>query len=385
MIGLGEVEADQWLNRVFAVSWDVDMVSLIDGNFLSTLYIPVGYEPHNSGYDPVLEKLYVTNHAGNSVEIFQLREKISPRVEVVIDTLTGDVAYTSTPTISGSATSLRTPRNYGIMKVLYKVDNLRGPWHEAAIVGQGADVTWEFTARPLLLGAHLVFVTAIDSTACSISSSSASSLLRVSDIACYEFTCLSPPPEPPEMVEQTETFGGYLLSWTGTGGEHGRYCLEISGDPDFRTPVTITDLTNPQYAISAERLLQGPCYWRVAAIDYPHGKRSSLSSVYEVGESPHDSGGENGFVPARLAAYPNPSPGSVVISLFGSQAPNARCSVFDVSGRLVQNLELMPGAGCLSGEWQGTGLQGEVLPPGVYYARIRAIGMDLRHKIILVR
>ncbi len=383
--GLGEAQPDEWLDRVFAVSWDEDVVSLIDGNFLSTHYIPVGYEPHNSGYDPVLEKLYVTNHAGNSVEILQLREKITPRVEVDIDSLVGDVVYSRTPTLSGTAVSLRTPRNYGIMKVLYKIDNLRGPWQEATIIGQGADVTWEFTASSLLLGSHLVFVTAIDSTACSLSSSSTSSLLRVSDIACYEFTCLSAPPEPPEMTAQTESFGGYVLSWAETCGEGGRYELEISSDPDFRAPVTISGLRSPKYAVSSQRLFESPCYWRVAAIDYPHGKRSSFSPVYRVGENPPEGGEDTGISSVHLAAYPNPSPGSVVISLFGSRSPRAACSVFDVSGRLVEILDLEPGTGCLSGEWGGTGPRGEALPSGVYYARIHAAGKDLRRKIILVR
>ncbi len=383
--GLGEVEADEWLDRAFAASWDDNVISLIDGNFLSTLRIPVGYEPHNSGYDPVLEKLYVTNHAGNSVEIFQLREKIAPSLDVDIDSLAGDVAYSRTPTLSGTAASLGTPRNYGIMKVLYKIDNLRGGWREATVIGQGSDVAWEFTASPLLLGSHLVFVTAIDSTACSLSSSSTSSLLRVSDIACYEFTCLSAPPEPPEMIAQTEGFGGYLLSWTETSGEGGRYELEISSDKDFRTPVTISGLKSAKYAVSSQRLFLGPCYWRVAAIDYPHGKCSGFSPAYQVGESPSEDGDDTGIGSAHLAAYPNPSPGSVVISLIGTQSPKATCSVFDVSGRLVEVLNLEPSPGCLSGQWGGTGPRGEVMPSGVYYARIRLAGGDLRRKIILVR
>lgn len=383
MVGLGEVEADQWLDRAFAVSWDYDVVSLVDGNFLSTYYIPVGYEPHNSGYDPVLEKLYVTNHAGNSVEIFHLRDKISPRVEVLVDTLPGDFAYSRTPMISGTATSVRTPRNFGIMKVLYKVDNLRGPWREATITGQGADVTWEFTSSPLSYGSHLVFVTALDSTACSLSSSSTSSLMRTSDIACYEFTCLSAPPEPPEMVAQAENFGGYLLSWTETAGEGGRYDLQISNDADFRVPLTLRGLETSKHAISAQRMLEGPWYWRVAALDYPHGKRSGYSPVYLVGENPPGGGGDDGST--YLTAYPNPSPGAIVIRLFGSQVPRAACSVFDVSGRLVGALDLKPGRGCLSAEWSGEGPHGETLPSGVYYARIKTGDKDLRRKIVLIR
>jgi len=202
-------------------------------------------------------------------------------------------------------------------------------------------------------------------------------------MACYEFTCLSAPPEPPEIVAQTENFGGYILAWTETGGEGGRYDLEISSDPDFRNPVIVSGLRGPKYAVSSQRLLQGPCYWRVAAIDYPHGKRSGFSPVYLAGDNP-PGGAETGGS-AHLAAYPNPSPGAVVISLLGSQVPKATCSVFDVSGRLVEVLDLESGADCLSGEWSGNGPRGEVLPSGVYYARIKIDGRDLRRKIVLIR
>jgi hypothetical protein len=185
------------------------------------------------------------------------------------------------------------------------------------------------------------------------------------------------------MVAQTENFGGCLLTWTQTGGEGGRYDLEIAGDPNFLAPVTLSGLKSSKYAVSAARMLQGPCYWRVAAIDHPHGKRSAYSPVYLIGDNPP--GGVTPGGSLRLAAYPNPSPGAVVISLFGSQVPKAECSVFDVSGRLVETLDLEPNAGSLSGEWGGKGPHGEALPPGVYYARIHTPGGHLRRKIVLIR
>jgi DNA-binding beta-propeller fold protein YncE len=383
-VGLGEVEVDHWLDRAFAASWDANSVTLVDGNFLSTLQIPVGYEPHNSGYDPVLEKLYVSNHAANSVEVFELRNKISPRIEVAIDSLAGDVTYSRTPTLTGRATSLRTPNTYGVMKVLYKVDNLRGPWQEATLTGQGDDVTWELTTPSLLLGAHLVFVAAIDSSACMLSSSSSSSLLRTSDIACYEFTCLTPPPEPPAIVAQEDCYGGVTISWSHTCGRGGRYELELARDPGFDDKIAVAGLNGTTYAISGERLLQGIRYWRVAAVEYPHGKRSPFSSVYCANDS-WPGGDGTGAAVMQIAAYPNPSPGSVVISLSGARSDRARCSVFDVSGRLVEILDLIPAGGRLEARWNATDPRGDALAAGVYYARIYASGRDLKHKIILLR
>jgi DNA-binding beta-propeller fold protein YncE len=384
-VGLGEVEADEWLDRAFAVSWDYDSVSLIDGNFLSTLRLPVGHEPHNAGYDPVLEKLYVTNHAGNSVEIFKLRDKISPRTEVTVDPLAGDVAYTPTPTLSGSAASLRAPHSHGIMKVLCKVDNLRGAWQEATLIGYGDNVSWEFTTPPLLLGAHLVFVAAVDMSACTLSSSSTSSLLRISDIACYEFTCLTAPPEPPEMIAETDGFGGCTISWSPTCGEGGWYELEIAGEPEFKDKITVSGLRRTSYAVSNDRIFQGMRYWRVAAVDYPHGKRSDFSPIYAIGDDPSEGDGDGERAHVRLTAFPNPSPGGVTIRLFGTRGDGARCQVYDVSGRLVEALQLDPAGGYLAGEWSGTDPHGEALPSGVYYARIHAAGRDLTHKIILLR
>jgi DNA-binding beta-propeller fold protein YncE len=384
-VGLGEVEADRWLDRAFAVSWDRNTVSVIDGDFLSTLTLPVGYEPHNSAYDPVLEKLYVTNHAGNSVEVFKLRDKISPRTVVAIDPLAEDVAHSPTPTISGVAVSQRAPQNHGIMKVLYKVDNLRGAWQEADLIGSGTDVAWEFTTQPLLLGEHLVFVAAIDSSACTLSSSSSSSLLRISDITCYEFTCITPPPEPPEMLAQDDGFGGCTISWSPTCGEGGWYEVEIAGEPEFADKITVSKLRGATYAVSNEQLLQGKRYWRVAAIDYPHGKRSDFSPVYCIGDPPSEGDNDAGPAGMLLTAFPNPSPAGVTIRLLNCGGDAARCLVYDVSGRLVETLQLKPAGSSLMGEWSGVAPDGEVLPSGVYYVKVNGPGRGLTHKIILLR
>lgn len=382
--GLFEVEIDPWLDKVYSVSWDRAAVYLVDGNFLTSLKIPVGEEPHSSAYDPVLEKLYVSNHAYNSVEIIQLREKITPRIEVVIDTLPGDVAYTTTPTITGTATSLRSPQNYGVMKVLYKIDNLRGAWQEATLLGDGEIVAWQCSSSPLLLGRHLIFVTAIDSTACSLCSSSSASLLRMSDMACYEFTCLSPAPEAPERVVAEEGLGaGLSLAWSNTCGPQGWYDLEIAPDPEFSQDVVkIGGLTEPFYSLSTESRA-GAYYWRVTAVDYPHAKQSQTSDTYAVSLSDLVDRVDPRSI--SLVAYPNPSPQAVWFSLLGHGATQARCSIYDVTGRLVNTLWLVPSSEGLSGKWNGRDTEGKPLPPGVYYASVAGIGTDLKHKIIIVR
>jgi DNA-binding beta-propeller fold protein YncE len=382
------VKVDPWLDRVFTPSWSFDTVHMIDGNFKSMLTIPAGGEPHGTAYDPVLEKFYIANHAGNSIDIIQFREKISPRLEVAIDTLPGDVAYIPTPTITGTATSLRTPRNYGIMKVLYKIDNLRGPWSEATIIGQGASVPWEITTPPQLLGAHLIFVAAIDSTAGSLSSSSLSSLVRMSDIACYEFTCLTPPPGAPELViPDDEQLGGQSLAWTPTCGDDGWYDIELSPDPDFSGGVTtISAIGSPSYTLSAGEVEGGLSYWRVAAVDYPHGKRSDFSPVYTISLA-DGPGGPAGPALAQwaLTVYPNPASENVSLRLAGANPAKSHCTVYDVAGRFVAAIPLVASDNGLSGSWSATDAWGNPLPQGVYYARIKAGGETFEHKIILLR
>jgi DNA-binding beta-propeller fold protein YncE len=384
--GIGGINVDPWFDRAFTASWDWGSVTVIDGNFLSSIIIPVGEEPHDNAFDPVLEKLYVTNHGTGSVDIIQMREKISPRTEVVIDTLAGDVAYTPTPTISGTATSLRTPRNYGIMKVLYKVDNLRGPWQEATVTGSGPSVNWHLTTPPMLIGSHLIFVTAIDSTASTLSSSSTSSVLRISNIACYEFTCLSPPPEAPVADPMADITGaGELLSWTDACGDGGWYELEISRDPTFATiDMRLTDLREPAYMLGAAEMETAPFYWRVVSVDYPHGKRSEYSPVYSIaaGGTPGDAG-PLALAPS-LRAYPNPSRGSVILRVTGPGKEIESCSIYDVTGRLLTVVPMMPSDKGMAAVWDGTDPDGRPVPPGVYYARVRG-SEPLEHKIVLIR
>jgi DNA-binding beta-propeller fold protein YncE len=385
-VGLFGVKVDPWLDRAFTACWNFDSVYLIDGNFVSGLRIPVGGEPHGIAYDPVLEKLYIANHAGNSIDIMKMREKISPRLEVTIDSLPGDVAYTPTPTITGEAASLRSPRNYGIMEVLYKIDNLRGAWKEATITGQGPSVSWELTTPPQLLGEHLVFVAAIDSTAGSLSSSSMSSLVRISDIACYEFTCLSPPPETPgEVIERDDQLGEHQLAWTPTCGSQGWYDIQLSSDRDFSGDAkTITRVEAPTYTLTDSEVEQGLIYWRVAAVDYPHGKHSDFSPVYTIRLS-NGPGGPIALPQPALTVYPNPSSESVSLQLLGKTQARAHCAVYDVAGRFVAAIPMVASDDGLTGSWNATDFRGSPLPQGVYYARIKTGETTFERKIILLR
>jgi YVTN family beta-propeller protein len=379
-IGLFEVSVDPYLDKAYCVSWDNNSVTVVDGVSRTSHIVPVGYEPHGSVYDPVLEKLYVSNHAGNSISVIKLRQKISPRIAVAIDSLAGHVTYSSTPTFTGTATSLRTPRNFGIMKVLYKIDNLRGDWSEASLVGSGSIVQWQINAPALNLGRHALFVTAIDSTAGSISSSSASGLLRVSDFECYNFVRLTPPPGAPEhvVVERMPDDGGLSLAWDNTCGDGGWYDIEVSSDPSFSEGVLrFTGITGTDYVFSPESFVGEDDYCRVVAVDYPHGKRSLFSEGFLLRPAGSAGGDGEPASPLTLLVYPNPSPGNVNVRLLGAGDGEITCSVFDVTGRLVADLPVFSSGDRATASWESA--------PGIYYARVKTPTATITHKIIIIR
>jgi hypothetical protein len=276
------------------------------------------------------------------------------------------------------------------MKVLWKVDNLRGRWNEASITGSGTDVDWSLTTMPLPLGSHLLFVVALDSTACTLSSSSASALQRLSDVTAYEFTCLSPPPEPPLAIAAEEADGSIDLAWTPTSGDGGWYDLEVASDPDFtENVVRMARIGAPRYSIGsglpvAPGLLAGQsCYWRVAAIDYPHGKRSPFSDTFVIDLEGGGPSGPGHFGP-MLRAYPNPARGDVVLRLSTPNKLVSECLIYDVEGRLVATLPMSAVEEGMSATWNPVGSTGVPLPPGVYFARIKAPDVELERKIVLV-
>jgi YVTN family beta-propeller protein len=386
--GAFEVHVDPWLDKAYCVSWNTGRVTVVDGVSLTSISVPVGDEPHSSGYDPVLEKLYVSNHASNTISAISLRERISPRIEVTVDSLADHVTYSATPTITGSATSLRSPRNFGIMKVLYKVDCLRGEWSEATIIGSGSSVDWQITTPPLLLGEHSVFVTAVDSTAGSISSSSSSGLLRVSDFECYTFTRLTSPPGAPGRVtvEKMPEDAGLNLTWDHTCGDGGWYELEISSDPTFSEGVLrFTGITEPGYSFAAESFVGENDYCRVIAVDYPHGKRSAPDDGFLLRPS-RNAGDETSFVsPLKLFVYPNPSPGEVSVKLVGAGSDPVTCSIFDVTGQLIAELPVLSTESGTVATWGKAMGGGPDVSPGIYYARVKTATETLTHKIIVVR
>ncbi|MHB0975915.1 MAG: lactonase family protein [Candidatus Aquicultorales bacterium] len=166
--------------------------------------ISVGTTPISIGIDALLPQISITvaNWTDNSVTMIDPPGSDALPLTVSIDPLPGNTTSSTTPTFTGSAVNNRSPVNTAIAEVLYQIDGVNGTWRRATITsGAGTpSVTWSASpSTPLVLGAHTLYVVAMDETGATISSSDGNSSNSPSTgtIAQYGFTVGSPPPPPP--------------------------------------------------------------------------------------------------------------------------------------------------------------------------------------------
>ena len=87
-----------------------------------------------------------------------------------------------------------------------------------------------------------------------------------------------------------------------------------------------------------------------------------------------------------LRAAPNPFTGSV--TLFLVRPPDAALvpasvGIFDLSGRMVRELEVPAGREAVA--WNGADNGGRPAAPGIYFVRVRAGGWSVSGKIVKTR
>ncbi|MCB0583347.1 MAG: T9SS type A sorting domain-containing protein, partial [Phaeodactylibacter sp.] len=89
--------------------------------------------------------------------------------------------------------------------------------------------------------------------------------------------------------------------------------------------------------------------------------------------------------PLLLTAYPNPFRDYTLIQIpleRGFFGP-ATLEILSVDGKVLAEIEIRPGAaGMQEVRWDGTGRNGEALPPGVYYCRIVLEGKVWMGKLV---
>ena len=66
-------------------------------------------------------------------------------------------------------------------------------------------------------------------------------------------------------------------------------------------------------------------------------------------------------------------------------AEPARVAIYDVAGRLVRRLDLPWGEGERRVTWDGNNGEGLQAASGIYFCRVRAGGMEISKKILLMR
>ena len=82
--------------------------------------------------------------------------------------------------------------------------------------------------------------------------------------------------------------------------------------------------------------------------------------------------------------YPNPFNSSVVLPFEGEASNNAVIEIFDISGRLVQKLSLLPGNSINRNMiWHGADFSGQKVVSGIYFGRLA--GTSQAVKMVLLR
>ncbi len=85
--------------------------------------------------------------------------------------------------------------------------------------------------------------------------------------------------------------------------------------------------------------------------------------------------------------YPSPAPGYATLSFTLSVAATVDLTVFDARGRKVR--EVVPGVASTPGTyyptWDGRDDDRHTVPPGLYFARLRALGAEIVRRVALIR
>jgi hypothetical protein len=97
-------------------------------------------------------------------------------------------------------------------------------------------------------------------------------------------------------------------------------------------------------------------------------------------------GPDQGEAPVITGVFPNPSTGIFTVSIVAGLPCQVSASVYALDGSLVSAPDvLVSSAGEGSLTWNGTDLQGNPVPSGVYLVRVEASGLSAAARMVLVR
>ena len=210
-------------------------------------------------------------------------------------------------------------------------------------------------------------------------------------------------PQPPLALGSEVTGSDVLLSWgSGTDGETPSaglsYNLRVGTLPgvcDVVSPhadlasgwrkVARPGNAGQRHDYSLRNLPDGTYYWSVQAIDNCFaGSGFAPEQTFTIGAVPV----QENLLPAlpRVSNHPNPFNPTTRISFTLMSAGKVEVSVFNSRGQKVAILAdaCLP-AGDHSLSWNGTGLNGAILPSGVYDLRVRHGAATLHHRMALIK
>jgi hypothetical protein len=190
------------------------------------------------------------------------------------------------------------------------------------------------------------------------------------------------------LVYEVKPFG---IPFDGTGLGHGPWT--DTGVPSgglLGSHVTLSEVVGGLY----ERT---PYHWRLRCeTKSPYFSRSpwltlpyncmTEADLRTAGTSSSVSEGVEVASALRLASYPNPfHPRTIFTYTLGQRSP-VRLEVFDVQGRLIATLvEAVQNAGQHVVSWDARSGHDERLPPGIYFAKLRAGGQEEVRKVVLTK
>lgn len=137
--------------------------------------------------------------------------------------------------------------------------------------------------------------------------------------------------------------------------------------------------------------LENPCQpnfnhvsWRSSISDNPHGTPGSKNSVFrDAPEFPADAFPDRWRI---ISTYPNPFNGLINIRYAAPESGEVLFSIYDCLGRRIVSFDQLPQ---LPGEWvvqwDGSGMDGTLLPNGTYFIRMDRAGTRAEAKVIFLK
>jgi hypothetical protein len=126
-----------------------------------------------------------------------------------------------------------------------------------------------------------------------------------------------------------------------------------------------------------------PQFWRGSSEFAPHGTPGAINSVFTGADDP--------VIPVLpqdwriVNVYPNPFNSETQIEFVAPFAQQTTITIFDLLGRVTQEIPVRVAPGLHSVVWKGDTKSGSMATSGVYFVRIGNPGITMARKVVLLR